>query len=91
MPAPRQRSRSFRRVYVRTPGSKVVVHYRKRKPKIAHCSSCKGTLKGIPRERPYKMENMPKTKKRPERPYAGVLCTKCMRQFFREKARKSDK
>lgn len=88
MPAQSHKSRSLRRVYVKTPGSRVVVHYRKRKPKIAHCSSCGAILKGVPRERPYKMQNMPKTKKRPERPYAGVLCSKCMRKLFKEKARK---
>lgn len=87
MPAPRYRSRSLRRVYVKTPGGRVVVHYRKRKPKIAHCS-CGAPLKGVVRERPYKMRNMPKTKKRPERPYGGILCSKCMRKLMVEKARK---
>ena len=48
---------------------------------------CKAILKGVPRERPYKMRTMAKTKKRPERPYGGVLCSKCMREIFKEKAR----
>jgi len=26
------------------------------------------------------MRNMPKTKKRPERPFGGVLCSKCSRE-----------
>lgn len=73
------KSRSLRRVSVKTPGSKTVVHYRKRKPAKAKCGSCGADLKGVPRERPYKMHNMPKTAKRPERPFGGVLCSRCMR------------
>ena len=83
----RFKSRTFRRVKVKTPGAKVVTHYRKRKPKIAHCGGCGAKLQGVPRQRPYKMQNMPKTKKRPERPYGGVLCSKCMRQKIKERAR----
>lgn len=81
------RSRSFRRISVRTPGSRVVIHFVKRKPKPAHCSKCGAVLKGITRERPYKAQNMAKTMKRPERPYAGILCSGCMRLFFKEKAK----
>ncbi len=74
------KSRSLRKVFVKTPGSKTVVHYRKRKPSKAKCGSCGTDLKGVPRERPYKMQNMPKTAKRPERPFGGVLCSGCMRK-----------
>ncbi|MBS3122714.1 50S ribosomal protein L34e [Candidatus Woesearchaeota archaeon] len=79
MPAPRYRSRSLRRVFVRVPSGKSVLHYRKRKPSKPTCGSCGTILKGVPRERPFKMQNMPKTFKRPERPYGGVLCSKCTR------------
>lgn len=87
MPAPNKRSRSLRRVYKKVPGGKNVVHYEKRKPSKAKCGKCKAILKGVPRERPYKMQNIPKTQKRPERPYGGVLCSKCMRELFKEKAK----
>ncbi len=87
MPEPRLRSRSLRRVYVKTPGGRTAVHYKHRKPRVARCGKCGAKLKGVPRERPYKMRNMPKTKKRPERPYGGVLCSKCMRELFVSKAR----
>ena len=80
MPAPRLRSRSLRKVFRKVPGGRVSIHYKKRKPKSAKCGSCGAVLKGIPRELPYKMKKMAKTKKRPERPYGGVLCSKCMRQ-----------
>lgn len=87
MPAPKYRSRRFRRVFVRTPGGVNRMHYIKRKPAKAKCGSCGAVLKGVPRERPCKMMNMPKTAKRPERPYGGVLCSRCMRLKIKAGAR----
>jgi large subunit ribosomal protein L34e len=81
------RSRTFRRVFRKTPGGRNTIHYVKRKPKIAHCSVCGAKLKGVPRERPYRMQNMAKTKKRPERPFGGVLCSACARQKIIDEAR----
>jgi len=77
----------MRKVFVRAPGSKTTVHYRKRKPKPAKCGNCGDALKGIPRERPYKMMDLPKSSKRPSRPFGGILCSKCMRATIVEKAR----
>lgn len=84
MPAPSKRSRSFRKIYKKVPGGKTVTHYKKKKPGKAECGRCGAILKGVPRERPYKMRTMSKTKKRPERPYGGVLCSKCMREKIRK-------
>jgi len=89
MVKPGHRSRTLRRVFITTPGGEKKIHYRKRKPSSAKCSSCGAVLKGVPRERPTKMQNMAKTKKRPERPYGGVLCTKCTRQLMVNKTRKN--
>ena len=86
MPSGKHKSRSMRRVF-RNVGSRVSLQYKKRKPKIAHCSNCEAALKGVPRERPYKMQNMPKTFKRPERPYGGVLCSRCMRDKIKQSIR----
>lgn len=80
MVAPRFRNKTLRKVKVKTPGGETKIHYRKRKPSKAQCGGCGVLLKGVPRERPYKMKQMGKTKKRPERPYGGVLCSKCMRK-----------
>ncbi|HJN56641.1 MAG: 50S ribosomal protein L34e [Candidatus Woesearchaeota archaeon] len=82
-----KRSRSLRKVKVKVPGGSTVVHYRRRKPKGAKCGNCSATLKGIPRERPIKMTKMAKTKKRPERPYGGNLCSRCMRSLIVERVR----
>lgn len=88
MVAGSKKSRTLRRVFVKTPGSRVVKHYVKRKPKKAHCASCKGLLQGVPQERPSKMQNMPKSQKRPERPYGGMLCSKCLRLKIKADIRK---
>jgi len=77
MPRINKRSRTFRRVYVKTISGKNVLHYKRRKPKIAHCANCGKVLHGIPRELPYKMRNMPKSQKRPERIFGGTLCPAC--------------
>ncbi len=87
MPRGMYKSRTLRRVYRKTPGSRVVVHYKKRKPKKARCTGCGALLKGVARERPYKMMKLSKTKKRPQRPYGGYYCSKCMRKILIEKVR----
>lgn len=63
------------------------LQHKKRNPSQAKCGKCGAKLSGVPRERPYKMARMPKTLKRPERPYGGNLCSKCMRQTVKAKAR----
>ena len=79
MPSPKERSRSFRRVKLKVAGNRTVLHYYRKKPAKAKCGKCGALLKGVPHELPYKMRTMPKTKKRPQRPYGGVLCSSCMR------------
>ena len=80
MVAGKHKSRTYRRVKKVTPGGRNVIHYEKRKPSKAHCAECGAVLPGVASERPYKMQNMPKTAKRPERPFGGVLCSKCARK-----------
>ena len=80
------KSRTFRRVFRKTPGGKTVLHYKLRNPKAAKCGTCGAVLKGVPRKRPVDMQNMPKTQKRPERPYGGVLCSKCTREKIKQQA-----
>jgi len=85
MPAGKHKSRTYRRKYVRVPSGSAL-HYVKRKPKIAHCSICKKPLHGIPRGRPYQIRKLPKTQRRPERPYPE-LCSRCARQKIKEQLR----
>jgi large subunit ribosomal protein L34e len=87
MPEKRKRSHTFRKVFKRTPSGRVHTVYLKRKPKSAKCAACKKVLPGTPRERPYKMQRMQKTKKRPERIYGGQYCNTCTRKIIIAKAR----
>ncbi len=77
----------MRRLQVKVPGGRTARHYKKRKPQNAKCGKCRAVLKGTLRERPFRMTKLPKTKKRPERPYGGNLCSRCMRTLIVEKAR----
>lgn len=83
------RSRSLRRVKKTTPGGRNVIHHLKKKPKAPRCAITGEKLKGVPRESPSKMKNMPKTQKRPERPFGGVLSSKASRSVLKKKARSS--
>ena len=80
MPRPALRSRSLRRVKVRTPGGRVVIHYERRKPGWARCGLCGAILSGVPRERPSRLRKLAHTERRPERPYGGVICPRCLRR-----------
>ncbi len=80
-----KRSRSMRRVKVRTPGGRVVIRYEKRRPSHARCAVCGKPLHGVPRLRPSEIRKLSKTERRPERPYGGYLCSECMRKMFKMK------
>ena len=57
MPAGKHKSRTLRRVFVRTPGSNTVMHYRRRKPSKAECAHCKQPLAGVQRSRGAKQRS----------------------------------
>ena len=81
------KSGRLRKVFVKAPGGSTNIHYKERKPKKAKCGSCGKALVSVPHELPSKIASLPKTAKRPERPYGGNLCSACMRRLFKEKAR----
>lgn len=87
MPANRFRSRSYKRTFKRTPGGKTVLRYKKKKPSKHVCGECGKLLHGVPRGRPYEIRKLAKTKKRPNRPYGGYLCSECTRKVFKQEAR----
>ena len=76
----KRKSRSKRKIYVRVPSGKVNIQFRKRKPAKAQCAECGAILKGVARVRANRLHRIPKTKKRPSRPFGGFLCTRCMRK-----------
>lgn len=87
MPQRKLRSRSLRRVKKVAPGGRNLLHYEGKKPKAGTCPITGEKLKGVPREKPSKMNNMPKSKKRPERAFGGVLSSKGARAVLKSKAR----
>ncbi len=77
MVRPSLRTRSKKRVKVRTPGGRLALHFKREKPGYAKCAICGAKLNGVPRLLPSKLSKLPKTKKRPQRPYGGHLCPRC--------------
>ena len=88
MTAGKHKSKRLRKVFRRTPGGRVVIQYRRKKPQKGKCARCGSVLNGVLREVPSKMSNMSKSKKRPSRPYGGYLCSKCAREKIIEEVRK---
>ena len=87
MPALRYKSRSYKRTFKKTPGGVTVLHYKKKKPSKHLCADCGKLLHAVPRARPYRIRKLPKSKKRPNRPYGGYLCSECARKIFKKEAR----
>jgi len=81
----RFRSRTFRRIHVKTPGGRTVLHHALRKPSKPKCARCGDVLKGIAIERPNKLKNMPKSMITVARPYGGNLCSRCMRSLIKSR------
>jgi len=89
MPEPRFRSRTLRRVKKTLPSGESTVHHVRRNPKSGKCAVTGETLKGVPRLDPHKLEKLGKSKKRPERPFGGVLSSSAMRQKIKKEAREN--
>jgi len=87
MPQLRYRSRSYKRTFKKTPGGKTVLHYKKKKPSKHICAVCGKQLHSVPRGRPYQIRKLSKSKKRPNRPYGGQLCSQCTRKVYKQEAR----
>ncbi len=77
-----------RRVAVRTPGGKVVYHYKAKRQGPARCAICKKPLNATPTGTRSFMKKLPKSKKRPNRPYGGNLCPSCLRKIVLKRALK---
>ncbi|MDD3263299.1 MAG: 50S ribosomal protein L34e [Candidatus Nanoarchaeia archaeon] len=77
------KSGTYRKVFTKL-SSRVAIHFKKRKPSKAHCSVCGRPLGGMAQERPVKMKNLPKSQKRPERIFGGVMCPSCLKRYLIE-------
>uniref|UniRef100_A0A7C2ZQP2 Large ribosomal subunit protein eL34 n=1 Tax=Ignisphaera aggregans TaxID=334771 RepID=A0A7C2ZQP2_9CREN len=88
MVRPLYRSHSHKRIYRRTPGGRTVVHYERRKNTPMRCGRCGAILAGVP-VKEHERRCLPKTAKRPERPFGGVLCPRCLRAVLKKVIRSS--
>lgn len=79
------RSRSLKKMQVRLPSGKTVIHIKKRRPSAAKCGRCGAKLNRA-RLRKAQLAKLPKTKKRPERSLPE-FCPKCMREVLKERVR----
>ena len=84
MPRPALRSRSYRKLKVRTPGGALKDRYERRRPSQAVCSRCRKPLGGVPRARPVKVGRAAKSRRRPERAFGGNLCPGCLKTRVKE-------
>ncbi|MHA1734594.1 MAG: 50S ribosomal protein L34e [Promethearchaeota archaeon] len=84
MVRPAHRSHSMARKKRHLPGGGFTIHYVRRKPHGAHCQSCGAKLLGVPRVRPARLNKFPKNQRRPERPYGGNLCPRCLKTKLKQ-------
>lgn len=86
MVRPGLRSRSVKRLKRKAPSGESRIIYRRRKRHVAHCMICGRPLGGVPRDRAG-LRRGPKTAKRPERYFGGVICPACLRAALKIVAR----
>jgi large subunit ribosomal protein L34e len=82
MPQMRHRSRTFRRVFVKVPGGSTVLQYRRRRNAPAQCAECGSGLPGVARGTKTEVRSVPKSARRPSRPFGGMLCSACTRRVI---------
>ncbi|MDI9619655.1 MAG: 50S ribosomal protein L34e [Candidatus Nezhaarchaeota archaeon] len=64
---------------LRTPGGRSIVRFVKFKRSKARCAWCHEELRGTPSPNRGGVSSLPKSSRRPERPFGGYLCHKCLR------------
>lgn len=77
--------RKAKKIKKRTPTGRSVIRRGKKRPEAAKCAVCGAELHGMPRLKSSKLKRLPKSKRVPNRPYGGYLCTRCMRELFKKK------
>jgi len=86
MPRPSERTTKRRKIFRKTPGTKVKKITKRRITTKVNCAICKKTLQGTTSSR-----KAPKTKKHPSRKFAGNLCQACTQKIIKLQARVDDK
>ena len=78
-----KRTRSVKKVKVRTPGGVTTTHFRGEKSGKPKCGLCGTTLSAVKSGTTHELRSVPKSGRVPARPYAGVLCTNCLDSLIR--------
>lgn len=81
----RQKSGSKRKTFQKVPSGRVNIKYVKKNPNQAGGSE--GPLAGTPRKSGIQLKKVNLSKKRPSRPFGGVLSSADMRAKMKKKAR----
>jgi len=87
MVAGNKKSRKVKRTQVVTPGNNSAVRYRKKKAKFAKCQLTGEKLNGVPRVTKSKLAKLPRSQRRPTRPFGGVLSPAAMKRVLIERVR----
>lgn len=76
-----------KRIKRRTPGSRNVLHTKKRMTSSLNCPSCGALLKGVKRMGTARLANTNASRKSVNRKFGGSLCAACSRDILKAKAR----
>ena len=76
-----------RKISKKLPGGRTVVKIVPKRPGKAVCGDCGTVLHGVAFGTNTHRKNMSKSSKRPERPFGGVLCSKCSRVELKRRIR----
>jgi large subunit ribosomal protein L34e len=64
---------------VKTPGGRLIFHYRSKVANGPRCGDCGRNIQGVPHLRPREYSRLPKRSRRVTRAYGGSRCAKCVR------------
>lgn len=79
------RTKSYRSTKVKLPGGRVTIHYKKKSPSSPKDPYTHERLHGVPRLTSNELKKLPKSKRRPNRPYGGVLSSASLKNLIFEK------
>ncbi len=79
--------RSGKRKIVKSPKKRYRVVSLRKKPNRAVCARCGAVLHGTARGTPVEIRRLTHSERRPSRPYAGVLCNRCLTRMIIENTR----
>lgn len=85
MVAGNKKSHSLRRVKVKTPGGRVTIHYKRRKPNYPKCGITGQILPGVARGTSTEVRKLARSERKPSRPYGGNYSSKASRMLLKLK------